>query len=58
MSDKKPEILNPDEYRLRIGGKGTGVQINIKVNTELARRIINFILLQESALHNSERTEG
>lgn len=38
--------LKPDEFRLKINGKGTGVQINKKLDRETARRVMN-LLLQE-----------
>ena len=48
IADEKPKTdnLKPGEYRVRVHGKGTGIQINKKIDTETTRRILN-VLMQE-----------
>lgn len=47
--DENPDLkgLKEGEFRLRIGGEGTGVQINKKIDTDTARRVMNIILGQD-----------
>lgn len=52
MTDK-PQSLSQEKipegmYRIKLNGKGTGIQLNKLVDADTARRIINIMMSEDS----------